>query len=564
MRPALLVIDVQEDFLNRDITPSRLYLMNHIDHLISHCRIYNVPIYFVQTAEGGTPAIISQPGDRVYGKEYYNAFDVEGVSTVLNPEKYPKGFDTVIIAGLYTQVCIQTTAIAAAARGLNVIVAADCVASYDKEHAMLSLNWMRDKVAKLLSNTEIIKMIEGTIEMRDLLQKFAHAVGENMDKIAHDMSLDIGKIVPDSEDEIRLAIEYIETAITISKLHTKGKIEEGVNVRHIPVGNIGIITPWNNPVSIPLSKIAIAVALGNTVVWKPSEKAHKTSRRLYDIMMSTGLSRYVKAEYGDKETAHKIINDDTVDAISFTGSSEAGAQVDSLCYNLAKPLQAEMGGNNADIIMDDGGDLKKIAHRVICSAFAFSGQKCTATRRIILHESIADDFIKLFCGMVHDWGKLKVINEEHKESILTKVEIAIDAGANLIAGKQTILKTANRMTPVVLETDDHMLEIVQEETFGPVVVIMRAKDISHALRLCNCVCQGLMATIYSQDKDEIDQFMKEAEVGMMRINPYDFAIHPEAPFVGTKESWIGPPEHGVWDLQFYSRVQTIYGDLCIT
>ena len=386
------------------------------------------------------------------------------------------------------------------------------------------------------------------------------------------MIREIGKPAQDCLEEFDRAVS--QARHTIKKFgnqsNTHEIIDKDVHVHYKPIGVIGLITPWNNPLAIPLSKIISALIFGNTIIWKPAHQTTIISQVIMNILAEADVPNgCVNILFGDATTAQWITTHPIVDAITATGSIATGKQLTSLCAMNMKPLQAELGGNNAAIVMADC-NLEKYIDSMVMSAFSFSGQRCTATRRFIVEESIKDKFISLF---IHAVSKLTMgypdkketqigplISEKHQQSVLTCIEQAISDGASLLHGGNVPdgLTLGNWIEPTVLLVDNQDLRIVQEETFGPVVVIQGFIDFDEAINKCNGVKQGLIANLYSADPIIKEKFSSEVETGIVRMNPGSLTIHPEAPFLGWKSSGIGSAEHGKWERDFFTRPQAQY------
>jgi acyl-CoA reductase-like NAD-dependent aldehyde dehydrogenase len=279
----------------------------------------------------------------------------------------------------------------------------------------------------------------------------------------------------------------------------------------------------------------------------------------------------VHVVHGDGAAARALVSETAVSAVSFTGSNAAGEQIAALCALCRKPLQAELGGNNAAVVCADA-DLDAAAQAIAASAFGFAGQRCTSTRRIIVEAAVREAFVPrllariaaLVVGDALDAATQvgPLISQAHLERVAAQVEQArVARSARVLCGgtRSTGHRPGAWYLPTLIDGVEPDAPIVQQETFGPVAVLQTAQDFAHALVLCNGVAQGLVASLFSQDPARHAQFLEGAHAGVLRINPASFPVHPEAPFLGWGSSGLGPAEHGRWDIEFYSRPQAVYG-----
>ena len=369
-------------------------------------------------------------------------------------------------------------------------------------------------------------------------------------------------------ESIQVALSYVSRAEIERCLVRKGS--DTARARRCALGVVAVITPWNNPVFLPASKIAAAIALGNGVVWKPAIECPRTSIALLTSLLDVGVPPgLVNLVFGDATTARALIAMDAVAAVTVTGSTRTGKEVAVACGARIKRLQAELGGNNAAFVTRDC-DWRGVAQQIATHAFGYAGQGCTATRRLILPVEIEDDFLRILedatCGLIIGDPQEEatavgpMISMARRRRVEQRIEEARRNGARVFqAGLPDGLRDRGCwMAPTIVQGLDEQAAIVQEETFAPVLVVQPAADFEDALRLCNTVSAGLVASIYSNDAHDCERFLEEIETGVVRINLPTRGIHLEAPFGGWKESGLGPPEHGVWDLDFYTRWQAVY------
>jgi acyl-CoA reductase-like NAD-dependent aldehyde dehydrogenase len=581
----------------------------------------------VEGTSGAMPwdALAPKEDEPVIRKRSFSGFESGELQRTLKA----RGIDRVVLAGLFTHGCIRATAMDAYALGYTVRIASDCVASPEPAHALISRQWMDQREMRFVESWQVFENLglvaKGTAtqpvaddwscynparssemlgrvacadatsvdfavrrsvraqldwaktspgQRAEVLRAWANLLGANRDSLAPLLAQEIGKPVTDAAEEVDRAIAHIDATVRLLMKATASAAGGAIPfaVFHRPVGTVALITPWNNPVAIPAGKIAPALAFGNGVVWKPALYAPRTSEVLAELLTTAGLPEGVLTTVsGDGLTAQSIIAHPDISAVSFTGSNQVGEEVAAVCGVLQKPLQAELGGNNAALVLADA-DLESAAQAIAASAFSFAGQRCTATRRIIVERAIREPFLKLLMAAVRrlvvgepldpatQVGPL--ISKAHLEEVESLIELAVtESGGRVICGgtRPPEMSHGNWLLPTLIECDSPDAPIVQRETFGPVAVILNAVDFEQALAICNGVDAGLVASLYARDPRSQQRFIEAAQAGILRINPQSFPVHPDAPFLGWKSSGTGPAEHGRWDLEFYSRPQAVYG-----
>jgi len=342
----------------------------------------------------------------------------------------------------------------------------------------------------------------------------------------------------------------------------------------VPLGVVGLITPWNFPVAIPLWKAAPALVYGNTVVLKPSDLSPHTAHLLAEVLHEAGLPAGVFNLVQGRGAAGKaLVEDPGVDGVSFTGSVKTGRSIAAACGARGAKYQLEMGGKNPVVVLEDA-DLGQAVELTVQGAMKSAGEKCTATSRAIVVESIADEFTRrvvervrhLEVGPGTDAHAYlgPVITEESKERVLGFVARAKDAGANLLcgglAGHRPDLAHGHYVWPTVVDRVTPDMEIAREEVFGPVLAILRVPDFDAALAVANDVAYGLSASVFTRDIGSALRFAREVEAGLVRINGETAGVEPQAPFGGMKGSSSGSREQGQAAKEFFTQYKTIYFD----
>ncbi len=668
MKPALVLVDLQNDFLSRPgLSPHASLLIERLGVLLRRFREAAHPVLHVQTqirADGidrmphwqrldvwqcvaGTAGaetpdplgpLSSEP---VAYKRFFSAFGSPDFSEQL----LQTGADTLVVAGLYLHGCVRSTVMDAYERGYQVWVAEDAVGSTEASHAEISQMYLDGRAARFLSNAAILQElglsdtagkspsstvvlpaahIDGrwmsanprnsterrnpanwsevlaqvsTADRQDVdkavraaeiaqqnwqhrpldertvnLNQWAERLTARSDELAESMATEIGKPITDAEEELRRAISHVRSSV---KLIVEGgepslSADSSVRVRFQPHGVVGLITPWNNPVAIPVGKIAPALAFGNGVVWKPAIEAPRTAMLLIETLGEAGFpAGLVNLLFGGSETARFLIDHAGTDAISLTASIAVGNQAAARCLIHHKPFQAELGGNNAAIVLGDC-DLRRECPGMAAAAFSFAGQRCTSIQRFIVERSRLAEFEReitsavtaLTVGHPQDRNTAvgPVISENHLGRIRTTIRHAVASGGRLLCGgdRPEGFERGCWLAPTLLADLSPDSAVAQTEIFGPVAMIFPAEDLDEAIEIANGVPQGLVAALYTNNGSAQRQFSDAIEAGLIKLTAGPPNVHPDAPFGGWKASRIGPPEHGIWDREFYTRVQAVY------
>ena len=348
----------------------------------------------------------------------------------------------------------------------------------------------------------------------------------------------------------------------------------GVEVVREPLGVVGLITPWNFPIAIPAWKLAPALAFGNTVVMKPADLVPGSAWALADILQRAGLPKGVfNLVMGrGSEVGAVLLDDARVDAISFTGSVATGRKVASACVARMAKFQLEMGGKNPFVVLDDA-DLAVAVNCAVNSGFFSTGQRCTASSRVIVTAGIHDRFVaavaeKIKTLKVDDARKAgtdigPVVDASQLAQDLEYIGIGQQEGAKLVAGGQPIERNADGapgfyLQPALFAETTPQMRINTEEIFGPVVSVIRAKDYDEALALANDTPFGLASGIATTSLKHATHFKRNAQAGMVMVNLPTAGVDYHVPFGGRKGSSYGPREQGRYAAEFYTTVKTAY------
>ena len=336
--------------------------------------------------------------------------------------------------------------------------------------------------------------------------------------------------------------------------------------RQVPRGIVGLITPWNFPLAIPLWKLAPALAYGNVCVMKPSEHSPVCADRiagLFDGLLPEGVLQVL---HGDGELGSALVGNELVRALSFTGSERTGRTVAERLAGRGAAAQCEMGGQNASIVLADA-DPSAAAAIIAGAAMGYAGQKCTATSRVICEDAAYPAVREALEAAV---GRMVVedpedeacqvgplITDAARDRALAAIGRAVDGGGRLVVGGEAEGEHGWYMQPTLVELDDPGAELAQEEVFGPVCALLRAADADEAVRIANGVRFGLSTAIFTRDLDRTLDLTRRLDTGLVRVNQPTAGVDFHTPFGGEKASGYGPREQGRAAREFYTQTRTV-------
>jgi alpha-ketoglutaric semialdehyde dehydrogenase len=668
MRPALLLVDLQADFLSAPgLEPPAGDVVRAAARLPEAARSDGVPVVHAVTSVApdgndrmphwkaqeiwrcvrGTPGHAAPPelaprgGETVVAKAYFSAFASEDLDHALAAVRA----DALILAGVHLHGCVRATALDAYERGLEVWIAEDAVGSDDPLHAAVTRRYLEGRAVRFAPGSSIRerwreraapvptgvpgfsaavidrkavgrdgaatvahaspRRVSETLftvgvagpheaalasaaakrggahwrripadERRRILEAFAARLETEAGELAREVAADLGKPVSLAEAEVRRAAALVRRAAALPAPAEEPRGPESA-ARRVPLGVVAAITPWNNPLAIPWGKLAPALALGNSVVWKPSPPATRAALRSLALAAEAGLpDGPVQLLAGDARAAVALMADPGIDAVTVTGSSAAGWAAQEACARRRIPLQAELGGNNAAIVWS-GADVSAAAPAIARGAFSFAGQRCTANRRVVADARIFDELVARLTAAAGAlaWGDPldpatevgPLISSTARDRVRAIVESAASSAAEVrvpqSAEAREKLGDGAYFPPTLIVAPPHEHDIVQQETFGPVLVVERAGSFEHALDLANGVRQGLAAALFSGPGPWRDAFRESARAGILKWNASTADADADAPFGGWKDSGLGPPERGAGDVEFYTRPQALYGGI---
>lgn len=620
----LLLVDLQRDYLALPaLEPSASAVVSRAQVLLDGFRERGQPVAHVWTtvtreddrrmrhwktqdlwrceagSEGHRPApgLEPRPGEAIVHKTGFDPFVGGELDRLLRQLRVER----VAVAGVHLHACVRQAVLGVHEREQveDIWVADDAVASDDPVHAAITRRYLEHRGVRfirtaelldVLGNTSILSADDANSRARtaaercraaqtpwqrldpaarvDVLERAADLLEPEADSLALAMAVEIGKPVRYGAIEVRRAAQMLRAiarrCLLAPQLDSTGPAE----LRRRPLGVVAVITPWNNPVYIPLGKIAAALAYGNAVLWKPAPAAHAISERVAAILDRAGLPKGLLCLLaGGRREAQLAMSDTAVDAVTVTGSSLAGFAAQEACARRRIPLQAELGGNNAALVWADA-DLGHAAREIAEGAFALAGQRCTANRRVIVERSRHDELLERLHAetAAMRWGDSRdpatrigpMVGFEQRDRLAELVArsglpCTVPHGSHAVEGLD-----AAWYPPTIVCCEEPASELVQRETFGPVLVVQPADDWPEAIALLNDVEQGLAAALFSSSSRHAALFLDEAHAGILKLNRSTADAEVDVPFGGWKASAVGPPEHGSFDSDFYTRPQTVY------
>ena len=427
------------------------------------------------------------------------------------------------------------------------------------------------------ANTVSEKWADSTPQERfNVLDAIGTEIMARKEEIGNLLAREEGKTLPEGIGETNRAGQifkfYAGEALRLAGEKIPS-IRPGVDVEitRQPIGVVGIITPWNFPIAIPAWKIAPAICYGNAVVFKPAELAPGCGWILADILSRSGLPEGVfNMVCGSGTTVGKAITEHPdVAGVSFTGSQAVGHLIAMKCVERKAKIQLEMGGKNPLVVLDDA-DLDGAVKIAVNGAYFSTGQRCTASSRLIVTEGIHDRFVDAVAESIKNLrvGNAldaetqigPVVSEDQLNKILEYVEIGKNEGANLVWGGERLTRETEGFyqAPALFTETTSEMRINKEEIFGPVASVIRVKNYEEALSVANDTEFGLSAGICTSSLKYARDFQKRADAGMVMVNLPTAGVDYHVPFGGTKGSSYGSREQGSYAAEFYTTVKTTY------
>ena len=410
----------------------------------------------------------------------------------------------------------------------------------------------------------------------DVLEFVGNEIMARREELGRLLSREEGKTLPEGIGEATRASQIFKF-FAGEALRIQGEkiqsVRPGVDVEitREPMGIVGIITPWNFPIAIPAWKIAPALAYGNCVVFKPADLVPGCAWAIAEILSRAGLpaGAFNLVMGRGSVVGEAILTNEAIGAVSFTGSVETGKHVSATCAGRLAKVQLEMGGKNPMVVLDDA-DLDVAVGAAVNSAFFSTGQRCTASSRLIVTEGIHDRFVD---AVVAKMKTLKVddaltagtdigpvVDEAQLAQDMKYLEIGQQEGAKLAFGGERLNrnKKGYYLQPALFTETTNDMRVNREEIFGPVATVIRVKGYDEALSVANDTSFGLSAGICTTSLKHASHFKRNSEAGMVMVNLPTAGVDYHVPFGGRKGSSYGPREQGRYAAEFYTTVKTAY------
>ena len=415
------------------------------------------------------------------------------------------------------------------------------------------------------------------LELRyEQLMSIGEELKSKADTLGRLLSREEGKPLAEGKGEVYRSGQFFTyyAAEALRQIGDKAaSVREGIeiDVTREPVGTIAIVTPWNFPTATAAWKIAPALCFGNAVIWKPANHVPASAVALTEIIarhnFPTGLFNLVMGS--GAEIGQALIASPGVQAVSFTGSVATGKQIAASCINNFTKIQLEMGSKNALLVMDDA-DLDTAVHCALQGAFSGTGQKCTASSRLIVHRTVHDEFVERLAGATKELrvGHAlqentqigPVVSAEQLEQNLHSIELAKREGAELLCGGEQVERETKGffMTPAICINTQNHWQVNQHELFAPIACVIRVDSYAQGLELVNDTPFGLTSGIVTKSLSRASDFKQKARTGCVMINLPTAGTDYHVPFGGRGQSSYGPREQGSYAKEFYTQVKTTY------
>ncbi len=414
----------------------------------------------------------------------------------------------------------------------------------------------------------------------DYLFRVVRLLEARREELARALTMEEGKVITEARGEVQKAINAVEFAAGEGRRLGGHTVDSELPnnfcyTMRQPLGVVGIITPWNFPVAIPLWKMAPCLVCGNTIVFKPATNTPWTACLMMEVLHEAGLPPgVVNMVLGPgSAVGDEIVTNPKIRAISFTGSTGVGMDINRRGAERGIKIQCEMGGKNPIIVMEDA-DLDLAVEATVQGAFGSTGQRCTATSRAIVVEEVADSFVdklvartrKLVVGNglnAHtDLGPS--VDQSQLETVLEYIEIGKKEGCKLLLGGHRLQDAEHSsgffVEPTIFDqvTPTHRLAL--EEIFGPVLSVIRVKDFDQAIEVANSVEFGLSSSLYTRDINRVFRYLDRIETGITHINSPTMGGEAHMPFGGLKNTGLGGREQGREAIEFYTEIKSVYID----
>ncbi|MFB5283390.1 aldehyde dehydrogenase family protein [Peribacillus sp. Hz7] len=411
----------------------------------------------------------------------------------------------------------------------------------------------------------------------EFLRKSADLLEQQTEEIARIATKEMGKRFAEMKGEVARAVMILRY-FAQEGMRKTGELLPSINPQNtlyslrVPLGVVSVITPWNFPVAIPIWKMAPALVYGNTVVWKPARESGITAVKIAEVFEKAGLPEGVLnlVMGSGAKVGNALVEHPDTAAVTFTGSNQVGREIASKAVAQNKKFQLELGGKNPAVVLADA-DLDLAAKLTIEGAMKQTGQRCTATSRVYVEQSIYDTFvdklltevkqIKVGDGLDETVNMGPVASKNQFDTVSSYIAKGVEEGAQLLFGGKCLEgPTFNEgyfIEPTIFGQVTNEMAIAREEIFGPVLAVVKVADYSEALAKANDTIYGLSASLFTTSLDKAFHFIKNSEVGMVQINGETGGAEPQAPFGGMKESSSGTREQGQAAVEFFTAYKTV-------
>ena len=410
----------------------------------------------------------------------------------------------------------------------------------------------------------------------EILHRTANLLAQRRQDMATVVALEVGKPIGEALQEVDRGVVILRY-FAEEAVHPVGIVVPAQQAGSLqftlrqPLGPVAVISPWNFPVAIPLWKIAPALAYGNTIVWKPAETASLTAARLTEVFaeasIPAGVFNLVLGKGSSLGSA--LVNHPGIQAVTFTGSNEVGMGIAEQATRRNIKYQLEMGGKNAALVLADA-DLDQAARLVASGAMRYAGQKCTATSRVIVAGEVSDAFLDRLQAEIRALPLAPAIDPESAvgplitsdavEKVSRYAEMGFKMGQVLVGGHRSHgekLKQGFFFEPTVVADVSNDAPLVQEEIFGPLLVVQRARSIDEVISLANSTKFGLSVSLFTRDINAALRYIQDINCGMVRVNGDTTGVDPHAPFGGMRASSSHSREQGPAAIEFFTETKTV-------
>jgi alpha-ketoglutaric semialdehyde dehydrogenase len=414
----------------------------------------------------------------------------------------------------------------------------------------------------------------------DIMKKVGDILTARKEEIAKQMTREMGKVLLETRGDVQEGIDTAYYGASEARRlfgHTvPSELPNKYNMAmRVPIGVGAIITPWNFPMAIPTWKIFPALVCGNTVVFKPASDTPATATTLVEILLEAGVPPgVINIVHGSgREVGNVLVEHPDVDFVSFTGSTSVGKRISEVASKTLKRVSLELGGKNAQIVMDDA-NLDLALEGVLWGAFGTTGQRCTATSRLIVHEKVYDKFVSMVVdhakklrlgdGLKENVDVGPCVNEGQRKTVDEYVQIGKGEGAKVLAGGKIAvgegLSKGWFYEPTVLGGVTPEMRVAREEIFGPVLSVLKVKSLEEAIEVSNNTKYGLSSSIYTQNINNAYIAIRDIKAGITYVNSPTIGAEAHMPFGGVKETGNGHREGGWTVYEFYTEWKAVYVD----